>query len=91
MRLTNQIKPISYIKSNAAEVLADLEERGEPYIITVNGEAKAILMDLATWEADQEAQAFRQIVALETADIAAGRVVPAEEVFARAKARLTDQ
>ena len=48
MRYSTQIRPISYLKANAAEVLQVLEEQRKPMIITQNGEAKAVIQDV-TW------------------------------------------
>lgn len=48
MRYSTQIRPISYLKANAAEVLAYLTENREPLIITQNGEAKAVIQDIAS-------------------------------------------
>ena len=49
MRYTAQVKPISYLKSHAAEVLSRQSEQREPLVITQNGEAKAVLQDVASW------------------------------------------
>jgi prevent-host-death family protein len=46
MRDSSQVKPISYLKANAAEVLAHLATEREPMVITQNGEAKAVLQDV---------------------------------------------
>jgi len=45
MRYSSQIKPISYVKANAADVLQELQQQREPLIITQNGEAKAVIQD----------------------------------------------
>ena len=87
MRYSTQIKPISYFKANAAEVLLDLAERREPMIITQNGEAKAVLQDVASYEGTQEALALLKILLLGKRDIEQGRGVPAREVIARLKAK----
>lgn len=47
MHFSTQVKPISYLKANAAEVLAQLTANREPLLITQNGEAKAVLQDVA--------------------------------------------
>ena len=60
MRFSSQVKPISYLKANAAEILAELGEKREPLVITQNGEAKAILQDVASFEATQETLAFQK-------------------------------
>ena len=44
MRYSTQVKPISYLKAHAAEILSSLGERREPLVITQNGEAKAVAL-----------------------------------------------
>ena len=83
MRYSSRIKSISYLKANAAQVLADLAERREPLIITQNGEAKAVLQDLASYEKTQETLALLKILALGQQDIDAGRVKPLADVATR--------
>lgn len=87
MRYSSQVKPISYLKANAAEVLADLSERREPLVITQNGEAKAVLQDVASFEETQETLALLKILALGSQDVEAGRVKPVAEVVARLRSR----
>lgn len=38
MRYSSQVKPISYLKANAAALLTHLAENLEPLVITQNGE-----------------------------------------------------
>ncbi len=87
MSYSSQIKPISYLKANAAEVLARIAEDREPMIITQNGEAKAVLQDLASFEETQETLALLKILALGNQDIVAGKVKPAADVVARLRAK----
>lgn len=87
MRYSSSVKPISYLKANAAEVLAHLSKEREPLIITQNGEAKAVLQDVASFEETQETLALLKILALGSQDVEAGRVKPAEEVAARLRAK----
>lgn len=87
MRYSSHIKSISYLKANAADVLVQLAEQGEPMIITQNGEAKAVLQDVDSYERTQETLALLKILALGQQDIEAGRVTPAEDAFARLLAR----
>jgi prevent-host-death family protein len=81
MRYSSQVKPISYLKANAAEILADLTERREPMVITQNGEAKAVLQDVASFEQTQETLALLKLLALGNRDIEAGLTRPAREVI----------
>ena len=87
MRYSSQVKPISYLKANAAEVLVNLAEQREPLIITQNGEAKAVLQDLASFEETQETLALLKILALGNQDVAAGKLKPAADVVARLRAK----
>lgn len=89
MRYSSQVKPISYLKANAAELLARLAEQREPLVITQNGEAKAVLQDVASFEETQETLALLKILALGRQDIEAGRVEPAVDVVARLRVRRT--
>ncbi|MEM7568534.1 MAG: type II toxin-antitoxin system prevent-host-death family antitoxin [Pseudomonadota bacterium] len=80
--MAQRIKPISYLKANAAEVLARLEEEEETLIITQNGEAKAVIQDLASYEATQEQLALLKLIALGSRDMDAGDTVDAREAIA---------
>ncbi len=87
MRYSASVKPISYLKANAAEVLRDLTERREPMIITQNGEAKAVLQDVASFEQGQETVALLKLLAIGNRDIEEGRTSPARSVIKRLKAK----
>ena len=87
MRYSSQVKPISYLKANAAEVLSHLAEQREPMVITQNGEAKAVLQDVASFEETQETLAILKILALGNQDVAAGNVKPVADVVARLRAK----
>jgi prevent-host-death family protein len=89
MRYSSQVKPISYFKANAAEVLTRLAEQREPMVITQNGEAKAVLQDVASFEETQETLALLKILALGNQDMAAGKVKPVDDVVARLRAKRT--
>jgi prevent-host-death family protein len=87
MRYSSQVKPISYLKANAAEVLTQLAEQREPLVITQNGEAKAVLQDVASYEETQETLALLKMLALGQQDVEAGRVKPVADVVARLRAK----
>ena len=89
MRYSSQVKPISYLKANAAEVLAHLAENREPLVITQNGEAKAVLQDLASFEETQETLALLKILALGQQDVEADRLKPVGDVVSRLRAKRT--
>jgi prevent-host-death family protein len=86
---SSQIKPISYLKANAAEVLDQLAERREPMLITQNGEAKAVIQDVASYEETQETLALLKILALGNREVEEGNVRPVAEVVGRLRAKKT--
>ncbi len=87
MRYSSQIKPISYLKANAAEVLERLAEDRQPLVITQNGEAKAVLQDVRSFEETQETLALLKVLAIGSQDVEQGRVKPVTEVVARLRAK----
>jgi len=83
MRYSTQIKPISYVKAHAAELLDRITEEREPIIITKNGEARAVLVDVVSYEKMMdETQVLLKILAHADKEIATGETVPIEEVMA---------
>jgi prevent-host-death family protein len=89
MRYSRQIKPISYLKANAADILRELEEQRKPLIITQNGEAKAVLQDVASYEETQETLALLKILALGSQQVERGDVTPLSEVAKRLRSKAT--
>lgn len=87
MRYSARIKPISYLKANAAEVLTNLAENQEPMVITQNGEAKAVIQDVASYEQTQETLALLKLLALGQQDIEGGRTKPARAIIERLRAK----
>lgn len=86
MRPAN-IKPISYLKANAAEVLQNLSENREPFLITQNGEARAVMQDIVSYENTQESLALLKILALGNQEIAEGKTTPVASVVRRLRAK----
>jgi prevent-host-death family protein len=82
-----RVKPISYVKANAADLIRELKETGEPLVITENGEATAVIQDVATYDATQRTLALLKILALGKRQIGEGKVVPAAEVFRALRSR----
>jgi len=82
MLLQEAIKPISYVKAHAADIIRDVAASRTPVIITQNGEATAVLQDIASYEEIQESLALLKILAISRKDLEAGRVEPVEQAFA---------
>jgi prevent-host-death family protein len=89
MRYSTQIKPISYLKANAAEVLQELTDQRQPMVITQNGEARAVLQDVASYEQTQETLALLKILALGNQQVALRRVKPLADIAKRIRAAMT--
>lgn len=87
MRYSSQVKPISYLKANAAEVLHQINEDRQPMVITQNGEAKAVLQDVASFEATQETLALLKVLALGNHEIEKGKAKPVADVVKRLRAK----
>lgn len=81
MKLSHQIKPISYLKAHTADVVRDLEQQGEPLIITQNGEAKIVVQDIESYEQTQETLALLKVLALGNRQIEEGRTIPATKAI----------
>jgi len=90
MRYAGQVRPISYLKANAAEILQDLATGRKPLMITQNGEAKAVMQDVASYEETQETLALLKILALGNREIEKGKVKPLAVVAKRLRARKTE-
>lgn len=88
MRHSEQIKSISYLKANSAEVLEQLARKRQPLIITQNGEAKAVLQDVDSYDEIQETLAMLKILALGRKQIERGEAAPAREAIGRIRSKL---
>jgi len=82
MKFSTQIKPISYLKSHTAEIVRDISISREPMLITQNGEAKLVVMDVRSYEEQEETLALLKVLALGHREIEDGKFRDADEVFA---------
>jgi prevent-host-death family protein len=83
MKLSTQVRPITYLKANTAEVIRDLAEHRQTLVITQNGEAKAVMQDVASYEQTQETLALLKILALGNQQIEDGEAVAAADVISK--------
>jgi prevent-host-death family protein len=88
MKYSSRIKPISYLKANAAEIIRTLAEERTALVITQNGEAKAVMQDVATYENTQETMALLKILALGNREVEEGKVVPATHAIRAVRRKL---
>ncbi len=82
MKFSTQVKPVSYLKSNAAAIIKEVTENREPMLITQNGEAKLVLMDVKSYEEQEATLALLKILALGNREIEQGKFRDVEDVFA---------
>ena len=87
MKYSSRIKSISYVKANAADLIRELTQKREPLVITQNGEAKAVMQDVASYDATQEMLALLKILALGRRQIEKGKGIPLAEAARRLRAR----
>ena len=83
MKLADQIKPISYLKAHAADIVRNLREKRNPLIITQNGEARVVIQDIESYEQTQETIALLKILALGNRQVEEGKVETASDVIER--------
>jgi len=88
MNLKDDIKPISYIKTNAADMLKRVNETHNPLIITQNGEAKAVLLDTETYQSMVNSIGILKLLSESEQEIEAGAVEEQETVFTEIEARI---
>ena len=81
MRFSESIKPISYVKSNMAQVIQQINENQGTMIITQNGEAKAALVDIKEYEQTQESIAMLKLIAQGKRNIMEGKFRPVKDAF----------
>ncbi|NLD92950.1 MAG: type II toxin-antitoxin system Phd/YefM family antitoxin [Fibrobacter sp.] len=81
MNLKEDIKPISYIKTNAADMLNYINENKNPIIITQNGEARGVFLDIESYQNMLNAIALLKIIQISEKEISNGEVSKVEDVF----------
>ncbi|MDR2893533.1 MAG: type II toxin-antitoxin system Phd/YefM family antitoxin [Deltaproteobacteria bacterium] len=85
MLLSESVKPVTWVKANAAQMLKDIEDTGKSIVITKNGEAKAIVMDIREHEKNQDTMAMLRMLADSSAALKAGQHRTPAEVFSSAR------
>ena len=91
MKLSEAVKPISYLKSHTAEALRDVSEGQRTMVITQHGEAKAVLQDIASYEQTQESLALLKMLAQSSKSIHEGRSKSVKKAFADIRKRIKER
>jgi len=81
MQIVNDIKPVTYLKNRAADVLKQINETHRPMIITQNGEAKAVIQDPKSYEEMRNAISILKLLSFAEEDIKNGNLHNEENVF----------
>lgn len=91
MKLSESVKPISYLKSHTAEAVRKVAEGCQTMIITQHGEAKAVLQDITAYEDTQESLALLKMLAQSSKSLTEGRTKPVKKAFAHVRRRLGER
>jgi prevent-host-death family protein len=81
MNISKDIKPVTYLKTNAADLLKQINETHRPVIITQNGEPRAVLQDPQSYENMRNAIGLLKLISQGEEDIRNRRVIAQEDVF----------
>jgi prevent-host-death family protein len=90
MKPSESIKPISFLKAHASEMIRDVNENHKTLIITQNGEAKVVIQDVKSYENMRETTALLKILAISSNNIRQGRIKKAETAFAVIEKKIKD-
>ena len=91
VNLKDDIKPISYIKTNAADMMKYINEHKNSIVITQNGEAKAVLVDIESYQTMKDAFSLLKIIQLSEKDVRAGNHKETDQVFKELKKRFAER
>jgi len=81
MKANRDIKPISYVKAHAAEILSQVNKTKEPLYVTQNGEAKAVIIDTGSYEALRETLSLLKMLSIGETNIKKGKVKSQADFF----------
>jgi prevent-host-death family protein len=90
MKLSKNVKPISYLKAHASEVIHEIGEKHSTYVITLNGEARVVVQDIREYEKTQESLALLKILAQSRKSLGEGKIKPARTAFSDLKESVKD-
>jgi prevent-host-death family protein len=89
MNLVQDIRPVTYLKNKAADLLMQINTTHRPVVITQNGEVRGVLQDPESYERMRNAIGLLKLIARGEKDIQNGRTVKAVDVFARARKKVS--
>jgi len=90
MKISTDIKPVSYLKIHSAELLNQVNETLRPVVITQNGEPRAVLQDAESYENMRASLGLLKLLAQAEEDVRQGAGAEQAEVFAGIDNKLSD-
>lgn len=90
MRFSEDIKPVDELVTSGAQLIRSVAEERRTILLTENGAAKAVLMDVASYDRWRNTVALLKLIAQSEADVEAGRTVSQDEAFARAERAIAE-
>ncbi|MDA3895746.1 MAG: type II toxin-antitoxin system Phd/YefM family antitoxin [Desulfobacteraceae bacterium] len=81
MNITTDIKPVTYLKAKAADLLNQINLTHRPVIITQNGEPRAVLQDPESYENMRNAIGILKALSIGESDIKDGKIKSQKDVF----------
>lgn len=88
MKLSTAVKPISYLKAHASELIRDITNTRQTLVVTHNGEAKVVVQDIRSYERMQETLALLKILTRSKQNIRRGRSKSMDDVFGSLEKRI---
>jgi prevent-host-death family protein len=88
MKLSTAVKPISYLKAHASELIREITNSRQTLVVTQNGEAKVVVQDIRSYERMQETLALLKILARSKQNIKRGKLKLIDETFTSLEARI---
>jgi len=90
MKSSKAIKPISYLKAHASEIIRDVSDNHETMIITQNGEAKVILQDIKEYEKTEESLALLKMLVMSSKSLDEGKTKTVKKAFSDVRKRIRE-
>lgn len=90
MKLSTSVKPISYLKAHASRLIRELSTNPGTLVVTHNGQAKAVVQDIHTFERTQETLALLKILTRSQQNVRRGKVKSLEATFTSLDQRIRE-
>jgi prevent-host-death family protein len=91
MNISSDIRPVTYLKSKAADLLKQINDTHRPVIITQNGEPRAVIQDPQSFEDMRNAIGILKLISMGEEDIKEGNVLEQENIFKNVEEKMKKQ